>query len=80
MNSVQSGNFTFTKTSIDGVVIVDVKSFGDERGYFMETYKKPDFVAGGIGWKRGSRLSKDISTWSARIRENTPAYGRCASI
>lgn len=45
---ITSGNFTFTKTSIDGVIIVDVKAFGDERGYFMETYKKSDFVAGGI--------------------------------
>ncbi len=43
-----SGNFTFTETTIDGVIIVDVKAFGDERGYFMETYKKPDFIAGGI--------------------------------
>ena len=25
-----------------------MKSFGDERGYFMETYKKQDFCAGGI--------------------------------
>lgn len=45
---VKSGNFTFTDTSIEGVVIVDVKSYGDDRGYFMETYKHPDFVAGGI--------------------------------
>lgn len=45
---IQSGNFTFTKTSIEGVVIIDVKAFGDDRGYFMETYKRPDFVAGGI--------------------------------
>ena len=45
---VKSGNFTFTETSIEGVVIVDVKSYGDDRGYFMETYKRPDFVAGGI--------------------------------
>ena len=45
---VTSGNFTFMETSIEGVVIVDVKSYGDERGYFMETYKRPDFVAGGI--------------------------------
>ena len=45
---VTSGNFTFTRTSIEGVIIVDVKSFGDDRGFFMETYKKPDFVAGGI--------------------------------
>ncbi len=46
--AIQSGNFTFTKTSIEGVTIVDVKAYGDSRGYFMETYKKPDFVAGGI--------------------------------
>lgn len=47
-NIVESGNFTFTETSIEGVKIVDVKSYGDARGYFMETYKRPDFVAGGI--------------------------------
>lgn len=47
-DKITSGNFTFTETSIEGVIIVDVKSYGDERGYFMETYKKPDFVAGGI--------------------------------
>lgn len=47
-DSITSGNFTFTKTSIEGAVIVDVKSYPDDRGYFMETYKKPDFVMGGI--------------------------------
>lgn len=47
-DSITSGNFTFTRTSIDGVIIVDNKQYGDARGYFMETYKKPDFVAGGI--------------------------------
>lgn len=48
MGTITSGNFTFTDTSIEGVKIVDVKSYGDRRGYFMETYKRPDFVAGGI--------------------------------
>lgn len=46
--STKHGNFTFTETSIDGVLVVDVTAYGDERGYFMETYKRPDFVAGGI--------------------------------
>ena len=41
-------NFTFTKTPIDGVIIVDVKSYGDSRGYFMETYKRECFEEGGI--------------------------------
>lgn len=45
---ITSGNFTFTPTNIDGVVIVDNKQYGDARGYFMETYKRPDFLAGGI--------------------------------
>lgn len=46
--TITSGNFTFTQTSIEGVVVVDVKSYGDARGYFAETYKKTDFIAGGI--------------------------------
>lgn len=41
-------NFTFSSTDIPGVQIVDVKSFGDARGYFMETYKAADFAAAGI--------------------------------
>ncbi|MBQ6395355.1 MAG: dTDP-4-dehydrorhamnose 3,5-epimerase [Atopobiaceae bacterium] len=49
MQQITSGNFTFTPTFIDGVIIVDVRSFGDSRGYFMETYKRCDFEAGGIG-------------------------------
>lgn len=47
-DTVTSGNFTFTRTSIDGVIIVDVRSYPDARGYFMETYKRSDFAAGGI--------------------------------
>ena len=47
-DSVRSGNFAFIHTSIDGVIVVEPKSYGDSRGYFLETYKKPDFVAGGI--------------------------------
>lgn len=47
-DQVMSGNFIFTDTSIEGVKIVDVRGYGDERGYFTETYKQPDFVTGGI--------------------------------
>ena len=48
MEPITSGNFTFSPTSIEGVVVVDAKAYGDARGMFMETYKRPDFVAGGI--------------------------------
>ena len=44
-----SGNFTFYTTPIEGVIVVDVRSFGDARGAFMETYQRKHFAAGGIG-------------------------------
>lgn len=47
-DTITSGNFTFTHTSIEGVVVVDNKQYGDARGYFMETYKRQDFLAGGV--------------------------------
>ena len=40
--------FTFEKTKLDGVVIIQPQVFGDSRGYFMETYKKDQFAAAGI--------------------------------
>ena len=40
--------FTFEKTKLPGVVVIQPKIFGDSRGYFMETYKKGDFAAEGI--------------------------------
>ena len=42
------GKFNFTKTSIDGVTIVEPTVFGDQRGYFMETYNKAEFDAAGL--------------------------------
>lgn len=35
--------FKFIKTNIDDVYIIEPKTFGDNRGYFMETYSKRDF-------------------------------------
>ena len=40
--------FEFERQSIEDVVLVKPKVFGDNRGFFMETYKKSDFVANGI--------------------------------
>ncbi len=46
--AITSGNFTFQETSIPGVVIIDARVFGDARGSFRETYKRPDFARAGI--------------------------------
>ena len=40
--------FTFEKTKLPGVVIIQPQVFGDSRGYFMETYKKNLFAEAGI--------------------------------
>lgn len=40
--------FNFIKTELEEVIIVEPKVFGDERGFFMETYKSTDFKANGI--------------------------------
>ena len=44
------GSFTFTETEIEGVYLINVKTFTDERGYFMETYKEPEFRAAGLDY------------------------------
>lgn len=41
-------SFTFTPTKIPGVVIIQPQVFGDNRGYFMESFKAPDFAAAGL--------------------------------
>ena len=40
--------FNVIKTDIEGVVILEPKVFGDNRGYFMETYNKKDFEEAGL--------------------------------
>ena len=45
------GNFIFTKTKIKDVFIIESKVFGDNRGYFMETYKETDFIEAGLTYR-----------------------------
>lgn len=42
------GKFKFIKTDIQGVYIIETGVFGDNRGYFMETYNYDDFKAAGL--------------------------------
>ena len=44
------GKFKRIDTSIDGVCIVEPTVFGDNRGYFMETYSKADFEEIGLNY------------------------------
>jgi len=40
--------FIFNKTKIADVILIEPKVFGDDRGFFVESYKKSDFVQNGI--------------------------------
>ena len=42
------GKFNFIKTDIEGVTIIEPTLFGDDRGYFMETYNYNEFKAAGL--------------------------------
>ncbi|MDY3957992.1 dTDP-4-dehydrorhamnose 3,5-epimerase [Romboutsia timonensis] len=42
------GNFNFIKTKIKDLYIIEPKVFGDDRGYFMESYNKKDFEEAGL--------------------------------
>jgi dTDP-4-dehydrorhamnose 3,5-epimerase len=40
--------FRFIPTELPGVVVIEPEVFPDGRGFFMETYKKSDFLAAGL--------------------------------
>lgn len=42
------GNFKFSETGIEGLFIVEPQVYGDERGYFMETYNRKHFSKAGF--------------------------------
>ncbi len=44
-------SFKFEKTKIEGVYVITPKVFGDERGYFMETYSEKDFKEAGLDYE-----------------------------
>ena len=45
------GKFKFEPTEIEGVYVIEPTVFGDERGYFMETYSETDFKEAGLDYK-----------------------------
>ena len=40
--------FRFTRSDIPEVVLIEPPVFPDARGFFMETYKRSEFVSAGI--------------------------------
>ena len=42
------GKFKFEKTPIEGLFVIEPTVFGDNRGYFMETYNQREFIENGL--------------------------------
>ena len=45
------GKFTFEKTKIKDVYVISPTVYGDNRGYFMETYNKAEFEQNGLNYE-----------------------------
>ena len=44
-------SFTFKRLQIPDVILIEPKTFSDNRGFFFESYKESDFVSNGINKK-----------------------------
>jgi len=40
--------FTFEKTTLDGLILIKPRVFGDDRGFFLESFSRKDFESAGI--------------------------------
>lgn len=54
--------FRFTRLAIPDVMLIEAQAFGDQRGFFMETYKRSEFEANGIS----ARFAQDNLSHSVR--------------
>ena len=71
------GKFKKIDTSIEGVCIIEPTVFGDNRGYFMETYSKKDFEEIGLNYDfvqdNQSKSKKGVLRGLHFQKENTQA-------
>ena len=78
------GKFKRIDTSINGVCVIEPTVFGDDRGYFMETFEKSDFeeigITGEFVQDNQSRSKKGVLRGLHFQKENTQAkLVRCIS-
>jgi len=58
--------FVFKKTEIDGLVVIEPGVFHDDRGFFLESYKKSDFESNGIDVDFNQDNHSRSSKWVVR--------------
>lgn len=71
------GKFKKIETSIEGVYVIEPTVFGDNRGYFMETYSQKDFEELGLNYNfvqdNQSKSKKGVLRGLHFQKENTQA-------
>ncbi len=71
------GKFKKIETSIEGVCIIEPTVFGDNRGYFMETYSEKEFAEIGLNYNfvqdNQSKSTKGVLRGLHFQKENTQA-------
>ena len=71
------GKFKKVETSIDGVYVIEPTVFGDNRGYFMETYSLEEFKEIGLNYNfvqdNQSKSKKGVLRGLHFQKENTQA-------
>jgi dTDP-4-dehydrorhamnose 3,5-epimerase len=48
---IRMGKIKVTKCNLEGLCVIESTVFGDERGYFMETYNENDYAEAGLHMK-----------------------------
>ena len=54
------GKFNFIKTKIKDLYIIEPKVFGDNRGYFMESYNKKISLKLGLLWNLFKIMNQNL--------------------
>ena len=72
--------FEFEKQKIEDVILVKPKVFGDNRGFFMESYKKSDFYDNGIAVEFNQDKRAELSNKIVQIGNDDVAFSYVAHL
>ena len=61
------GQITVTTCDIEGLKVIEPKVFGDDRGYFFESYNYKDYAAAGITEEFPIRFI-DFRLWTSQAK------------
>ena len=71
------GKFNFIETGIEGLTVIEPTLYGDDRGYFMETYSQRHFAEEGNMTMTFVRVTKgEVFDVAVDLRPGSKTYGK----